>query len=105
MLTLAGKRRLYAACSICSLSSCPPTQTSHPLFCKILDPSLIDVVYKLMFLFMFQKLVLNVVETANDEEAELVKKHQSETPNFRPGVDPQEYCYINLHGKCVVVIY
>ena len=45
-----------------------------------------------------------MVETANDEEAELVKEHHSEIPYLEPGVDPQEYCYIILHGKCVVFL-
>ena len=57
-----------------------------------------------MFLFMFQKLVLNMVETANDEEAELVKKHHSEIPDLGLGVDPQEYRYIILHSNCIVVL-
>ena len=52
---------------------------------------------------MFQKLVLNMVETANDKEAELVKKRHLEMPDLGPGVDPVEYRYIIPHGKCIVV--
>ena len=37
---------------------------------------------------MFQKLVLNMVETANDKEPELVKKHHLEMPNLGLDVDP-----------------